>query len=194
MYLFLKCCEGSPLDKEVLDCGAGGKNPPLSVFKEFGYKTHGIEISDKSLSQAREFCEARSLELGIEQGDMRRLPFADNSISFVYSYNSVFHMKKADIGVSISEMLRVLKKDGICYINLLSIDDCGCGEGEMLGEGEYLQTEDGRDTIHSYYGDEEGDKYFEDFETLVKQKRIVNVKHDGEVYRLSFIDYIVKKV
>lgn len=194
LYLFLRYCEKSSLYKEVLDCGAGGNNPPLSVFNQFGYKTHGIEISDKYLSQANEFSKSRGVELGIEHGDMRKLPFVDNSLSFVYSYNSVFHMTKNDIGVSISEMLRVLKKDGLCYLNLLSVNDRGCGEGKKVGNGEYLQVEDGRDTIHSYYDDEEGDKYFSNFETVLKQKRLVEVRHEGEIYNLGYIDYIVKKV
>ena len=43
---------------------------------------------------------------------MRQLKFENESLSFVYSYNSVFHMTKADISKSISEMKRVLKPNG----------------------------------------------------------------------------------
>ena len=32
-------------EKTVLDCGAGGQNPPLGLFHEYGFKTIGIDIS-----------------------------------------------------------------------------------------------------------------------------------------------------
>ena len=32
LYKFLRLCNASPLAEEVLDCGAGGSNPPLSLF------------------------------------------------------------------------------------------------------------------------------------------------------------------
>jgi len=44
LYRFLVYCNDSKLDKAVLDCGAGGSCPPLSLFYEYGYKTHGIEF------------------------------------------------------------------------------------------------------------------------------------------------------
>ncbi|WP_425449095.1 hypothetical protein [Dethiothermospora halolimnae] len=42
-------CNNTDLEKKVLDCGAGGNRPHLTMFYEQGYKTKGIEISDKSL-------------------------------------------------------------------------------------------------------------------------------------------------
>lgn len=43
LYNFLKYCNNSSHEKIILDCGAGGANPPLSLFYEFAYKTYGIE-------------------------------------------------------------------------------------------------------------------------------------------------------
>ncbi|MCK4482774.1 SAM-dependent methyltransferase, partial [Candidatus Bathyarchaeota archaeon] len=53
LYKFLRHCNDSPLDKMVLDCGAGGDDPPLRLFLESGYKTVGIEISGQSLNETR---------------------------------------------------------------------------------------------------------------------------------------------
>ncbi|MHA2495190.1 MAG: class I SAM-dependent methyltransferase [Candidatus Hodarchaeales archaeon] len=66
LYGFLKKTEASSLDKEVLDCGAGGAMVPLALFKALGYKTHGLEIADHSLNLARKFCE----EHGINSEDL----------------------------------------------------------------------------------------------------------------------------
>lgn len=79
--------------KNILDCGAGGDYPPLAIFSEFGYKTYGIEISDSQIEKAKVFEEQVGLELNISKGDIRELPFEDESISYIYSYNSIFYMK-----------------------------------------------------------------------------------------------------
>ena len=74
LYTFLTYCQDSPLDRVVLDCGAGGATPPLAMFRAHGFRTHGIEISARQLALARRFCQERDLELNLIHGDMRDLP------------------------------------------------------------------------------------------------------------------------
>lgn len=73
------------------------------------------------------------LILNIENGDMRNLRFDDSTFSFVYSYNSIFHMSKEDIQKSINEFYRVLKPKGLMFVNFLTTSDFRCGHGENLG-------------------------------------------------------------
>jgi len=121
--MFLWHCEQTSLPKEVLDCGAGGEHPPLALFRARGYRTVGLELDPRCLEEAEEYCRASGVELGIELGDMRSIPFEDESFSFVYSYNAVSFMVKEDIRQSVSEMCRVLRPSGLCYVNLMSVDD-----------------------------------------------------------------------
>lgn len=193
LYTFLKFCNLSPLDKEVLDCGAGGKYPPLSLFYEHGYKTWGIEIYEEGINKAMEFSKENNMDLKIIKGDMCNIPFDNESISFAYSYNSIFHMPKKGIELAIKEIERVLKKDGLCFINLLSVEDCGYGEGKELNKGEFVQSEYEKQVIHSYYEDNEADKYFNSFEVIRKEKRIIEQKIDEEDYKFVYIDYICRK-
>jgi hypothetical protein len=65
LYKFLRYCNDSPLDRTVLDCGAGGDDPPLRLFRDMGYTTVGIEISDVSLKETRKFCEEYGLRLNM---------------------------------------------------------------------------------------------------------------------------------
>lgn len=196
LYTFLNYCDESPLEKEVLECGAGvlGVREPLLVrFFECGYKTHGIEISEERLEAARTFCKERNIALHLSPGDMRKLPFEDESLSFVYSYNAIFHMKKEDIGIAMREIERVLKKKGRCFVNFLSIDDGAFGEGEPLGKGEFLQDEGSEKTIHTYYEDDEPDMYFKNFTILHKEKRIGDLLRNGRKERRAYLDYIAEK-
>jgi ubiquinone/menaquinone biosynthesis C-methylase UbiE len=193
LYRFIAFCNETNMDKEVLDCGAGGDCPPLSLFLEYGYLTHGIEFDTNQLEKANNYAKEKNQQLNIEQGDMRQLNFENESLSFVYSYNSVFHMTKAEVSKSIEEMKRVLKPNGLLFVNFLSTKDFRCGQGVAVGENEYEQMDD-TPVIHSYFEELESDKYFDDMEILYKEDRVLERIYEGEKIRQGFIDYIVKKI
>ena len=193
LYKFLNYCNGINLEKSVLDCGAGGDCPPLALFLDYGYKTYGIEISDSQIEMAETFSKEHNVELNISKGDIRKLPFGDESISYIYSYNTIFHMKKEDIAKAVVEIKRVLKPGGICFINFLSINDCDYGQGEKVGEGEFLQCEGDGKVIHTYYDIEEAEAHFKDMKILFKENRILERLYEGEKIKQGYIDYIVEK-
>lgn len=194
LYRFLDMCNVSDLDKTVLDCGAGGETPPLSLFAQYGYTTCGIEMSDRQIQMANEFAGMRNQQLNIMQCDMRRLPLESESFSFVYSYNSVFHMRKEDVRKSVNEMKRVLKPNGLLFVNFLTLKDFRVGEGIDLGDNQFKQEEDDELVIHSYYDHHEADSMFEDMELIYKEDRVLERSFEGNWIRQGFIDYILKKV
>lgn len=157
--------------------------PPLALFSEYGYRTYGIEISDSQREKALNFSQEYAFELNISAGDMRVLPFEDESISFIYSYNSIFHMKKKDIEKAIGEIKRVLKPQGILCVNFLSIDDEGYGMGKQLEKNEFLQLERGEQVIHSYYAVNEAERYFKDMEILFKETRLLSTMQNEKIIK-----------
>jgi len=181
------------MEKTVLDCGAGGDSPPLSLFARYEYSTYGLEINMEQIQKATQFAEKRGQYLNIQQGDMRHLPFSDQSVSFVYSYNSIFHMKKEDVKNTINEMKRVLKPNGLMFVNFLTVKDFRVGEGVDLGENQYEQIEDNEPVIHSYYDYNEADKMFDEMELIYKEDRVLERIFEEEKIRQGFIDYILKK-
>jgi ubiquinone/menaquinone biosynthesis C-methylase UbiE len=204
LYAFLSECNELPLEKEILDCGAGGDRPPLSLFYEYGYRTFGIDISGEQVELAQKFCKENNMELSILKGDVREIPFKDDSISFVYSINTLCHLSKKDTAVAVKEIERVLKPNGLCCINFVSIHDCMFGIGQEVDKGEFIQEEDWyagivkEGHICSYYEDDEPDKYFDHFEIIRKEKRIIELpiykKHpEGGGWQGADIWYIGKK-
>ena len=154
LFTFLEYCNDSGLKKEILECGAGvweGLEPLLVRFHKRGYLTHGIEISEQRLSAAIKYCQEHNMDIDLRKGDMRQLPFGDGTMSFVFSYNAIFHMNKADIATALGEIKRVLKPEGLCFVNFLSTDDRGYGSGKQRGPGEFLQIEAREETLHSYF-------------------------------------------
>jgi ubiquinone/menaquinone biosynthesis C-methylase UbiE len=190
LYEFLRRCNASPLPKVVLDCGAGGSPPPLSLFYQYGYKTYGVEIAEKPLADAQRYGAENSMSLNIIRGDMRRIPFRKESFSFVYSYNAIDFMTKPDIAVSMREITRVLKPDGLCYVNFLSVDDAETWEP-------FCETAPVKDLLKSerfaHFKDNEADAYFFDFQVVRKEKRLIDKLWEGKIRRRAKVEYIARK-
>jgi ubiquinone/menaquinone biosynthesis C-methylase UbiE len=185
LYKFLRECNSSPLEKTVLDCGAGGDDPPLQLFYDYGYETYGIEVAENPLKQATNFCRENKVELNILKGDMRRIPFKSESFSFVYSYNAIFFMTKRDIAVVMKEIERVLRPEGLCYVNFSSVDE---PEKNIFCKP-FLGS-----TGFSYHEDDEPNKYFSSFQIIHKEKRITERTWRCKLSVQADIDYIAKKL
>jgi ubiquinone/menaquinone biosynthesis C-methylase UbiE len=190
LYEFLRQCNASPLPKQVLDCGAGGSSPPLSLFYQSGYKTYGIEIADGPLFEAQRFCTENDMPLDIIGGDMRDIPFSNEQFSFAFSYNAIDFMTKPDIGVAMSEITRVLKVDGLCYVNFLSVDDAETWEP-------FCKTSPALKLLKSerfaHFEDDEADLYFDAHQILRKQKRLTDKLWEGKILKRAEIEYIARK-
>ena len=196
LYTFIDYCEDTPLEKKVLECGAGihpTLEPLLLRFHKLGYETHGIEIDPDRLEAAQRFFNEHGLVVDLRQGDMRQLEYGDESMSFVYSWNSIFHMTKQDVGRSVSEIARVLRPEGLCFINFLSVESESYGQGKEVSPGEYVEMEGGEEVIHSYYEDGEPDQYFGGFEVMHREKRVVDRLWEGRLHRRAWIDYVARK-
>jgi len=203
LYGFLKECNESPLKKKILDCGAGGDYPPLALFYQHGYETHGIDISDAQLELAWEFSRKNNMALNMKKGDMRDIPFENGSLSFVYSINSLCHLSKKDTAIAMREIEKVLKPHGLMFVNFSSVADRGFGQGKELSKGEFLQEYDWypgiikEGHVCSYYEDTKPDDYFTNFEIIRKEKRTselyIENSHPKE-WQVADLFYTAKKL
>ena len=189
LYEFLRHCNANSLEKNVLDCGAGGGDPPLSLFYQAGYRTVGIEIEQGPLDQAHDFCREKGMPLDIFCGDMRSIPFCANTFSNVYAFNAIFFMTKPDIEVSMGEIKRVLRCGGLCYVNFVSVED--------PDNRPFCETAPARDLLKSEgfakHEDDEADVYFTGLQILRKEKRRVEKVHGSDRLTQVTIEYIARK-
>ena len=194
-YNFLSYISESHVHGPMLDCGSGGPNPKQALFFQLGFDTIGIEFSEERLEIAQDYAKKQKLKLPMQVGDMRLIPFESNYFGYVYSWNTIFHMKKIDIQKALGEMIRVLKPGGLCFVNFLSIDSEFYGVGKEQNTGECLQHEGEEEILHTFFTDEESDGFFNnlEIEILFKEKRILHKKLEDRVMRDSYIDYIVRK-
>ncbi|MEM8810331.1 MAG: methyltransferase domain-containing protein [Cyanobacteria bacterium P01_G01_bin.38] len=105
------CNRLSHLDQtsHILDCGVGTGAFSLGFLESVDQPTHvsGVDISYPMLTQAQQNLENRCTTLDLRWGDIRRLPFADESFDAVIFAHVLEHM--AEPVETLREMVRVLK-------------------------------------------------------------------------------------
>ncbi len=185
IYGFLSTINAKqPLEKgqprrKILDCGAGGPVPPVALFAQHGFEAWGIDISGDNLDKARLFSKQSGIDIHLQSGDMRQIPFEDETFDYVYEHYAMCHLNKQDTARAISEMHRVLRKQGLCFLGVISMDtQPKTGFGEEKAPGEFWGPEGDGDTLHSLFTDDEFEGLLSDWEVLSKEKRVQY--HDGE--------------
>ena len=94
---------------QILDCGVGTGAFSLALLESVDQPAHvsGVDISYPMLTHAQQILENRCPNLDLRQGDIRSLPFADDSFDAVIFAHVLEHM--ADPVETLREMVRVLK-------------------------------------------------------------------------------------
>jgi SAM-dependent methyltransferase len=162
---------------KILDCGAGGPVPPLALFHQHGFEAWGIDTSAAQLDQARQLCEQQGLPLHLRLGDMRHIPFDDATFDYVYEHYSMCHLSKRDTALAVSEMYRVLKPGGLCFLGIISADFWPKSQlGQEREPGEFWGDEGGELTLHSVYGDQEADELVSAWEIVSREKHVTYLR------------------
>ncbi len=94
---------------QILDCGVGTGAFSLALLESVDQPAHvsGIDISPTMLTHAQQILENRCTTLDLRWGDIRHLPFADESFDAVIFAHVLEHM--ADPIETLREIVRVLK-------------------------------------------------------------------------------------
>lgn len=100
-----------PLTARVVDVGTGtGAN--LRLLKSMGFQdVTGIDFSE----EAAQWCRIKGLG-EVKQGDIRKLPLADQSVDFVLATDVVEHVDEHEKAVS--EILRILRPGGLALFTV----------------------------------------------------------------------------
>lgn len=110
-YLFAKqFCTG----KKVLDiaCGEGYGSAYLAKFASH---TTGVDISAEAIDHARNKYGGTHIEFVLS--DAVQLPFDNEYFDTIVSFETLEHLSSEDQQLYITELLRILKKDGILIIS-----------------------------------------------------------------------------
>ena len=143
-------------DKCGLEVGCGnGKNMIYGKNLNKNIKIKGIDICDKFV----EICQKKNLD--VEQSDMLKLPYLNDSFDFVYSIAVLHHLDKEELRVhALNEMFRVCKKDGIIFVLVWAFDQ------EPDSKRKFTKT----DELVSWQSREDGHTYFRYYHLYLKDE------------------------
>jgi ubiquinone/menaquinone biosynthesis C-methylase UbiE len=107
----------------VLDIGFGGGVTITEMLKKIDTgKIYGVDFSQEMVAQAKQKfkLEIESGKISIEFGDVRKLPFTENTFDKICTVNTIYFWKEPL--ASLQEIKRVLKSDGKLVIGIRSAD------------------------------------------------------------------------
>ncbi|WP_439026722.1 class I SAM-dependent methyltransferase [Haloarchaeobius sp. DT45] len=115
--------------EHILDVGCG-PGPDTAVFADRGYSVTGLDRTASFLQAAR-----AEIPVGrFVRGDMRRLPFEDDSFDGVWASASLLHVPRRDVPATLRAFRRVLAPDGVVFVSLKRGDETG-----FASDGRYFE-------------------------------------------------------
>ncbi len=109
----------TPRHGSVLDAGCGlGRN--VFYLTELGIDCIGLDLSEKALDRIQEYRQKGRLKGKFCRGEVKSLPFADNSLSGYLSGGVMEHFAEGP-QIVLAEAFRVLRPGGIAIISTPSL-------------------------------------------------------------------------
>lgn len=109
---------------EFLDLGCGlGRHSIL--FGKNGFAVRCFDISEEAIRRTKDWAEQEGLTFDYRTDDMLMLPYDNKSVDCILCQNVISHTDTYGVKKAISEVKRVLKADGECYLTLGSKETWG---------------------------------------------------------------------
>ncbi len=140
---------------EFLDLGCGlGRHSVL--FGKNGFNVRCFDISEDAITRTKVWAESEGLSFDYKTGDMLMLPHTDESVDCIMYRNVISHTDTKGVKQAISEVKRVLKIQGECYLTLGSKETWGFKQEDWLwvDENTKLRMEEGPEyRVPHFYAD-----------------------------------------
>lgn len=115
----------------VLDLGCGeGRN--TIYLSRVGFRAVGLDLSFKGIKVLRNNLFEEEVKALALAGDARQLPFKAGSFSGILAHNLFDHLDKEGFTSGMSEVFRILKKNGVLLMTLDTFPDDGPSKQFMI--------------------------------------------------------------
>ena len=182
--------------KNFLDLGCGlGRHSVL--FARNGFNVSCFDISKDAIERTKKWCEEENLKCNYMVGDMLKLPYKDNEFDCILCRNVISHTDTEGMKTIISELKRVLKKGGECYLTLGSKDTWGFKQESwpLVDPNTRLRMEEGPEykTPHFYADYNLCQELFKDFEIINIYQVIDYFKSNDKTFDSYHYHLLIKK-
>lgn len=182
--------------KDFLDLGCGlGRHSIL--FGKNGFTVRCFDLSEEALKSTKKWAEEEELQFQYSQGDMLALPYEDNSVDCILCRNVISHSDTNGVIQAISEIKRILREDGECFLTLASKETWGFKREDwpLLDENTRVRMDDGPEhgIPHFYVNYEEARALFTGFEIVSISHVETYYEHDGKQYNSAHFHILIRK-
>ena len=160
-----------------------------------GYDVHGIDISQTAIERCIERAENADLEVKAEVRDLREVYIPQGRYSLIIAAWVLNFFKKTEAEKIVWKIKNGLKKDGLVYIGIFSLDDPGferiSKDSEAVEENTFYSSK--KDSFIHYFTKEEALSLFADFKTIrYVEGTGLDLAH-GEPHDHGSIEYMGQK-
>ncbi len=177
------CKKGLLLDA---GCGNGRYALPLRMY---GFDVVAVDVSLDALKTARERSISRRLDIDFLAANIYQMPFSDASFDVIWCYGVLQHLLLRERELAVIEYRRMLKKEGMLFIEVFGEDDMRYGGNEI----EHNTFSRKNNIIYHYFNKNELDGLLKGFSCKIvesmKEKRF-----DGKHYMRHMISVFGKSL
>ena len=164
--------------KDFLDLGCGiGRHSILFGKNEFNVNC--FDISEEAINRTKEWAEKENLQFEYKIGDMIKLPYDNEEFDCIYCKNVISHTDTDGIKQIITELYRVMKNEGECYLTLSSKDTWGFKQESwpLIDDNTRLRMDEGPEyKVPHFYAD------YNLIKELFKKFNIINIHQEIDYY------------
>ncbi|MCX9026499.1 MAG: class I SAM-dependent methyltransferase [Candidatus Methanoperedens sp.] len=179
--------DAAPKKGRLLDagCGSGKYSIPLKMR---GFDVVGMDVSLKALRMLSESSKSRDVDIDILEGNIFQLPFTDGSFDIVWCYGVLQHLLSKERESAICEFKRILRTEGLLFIEVFGKDDMRYGGIEV--EPDTFSRSNG--IVYHYFDKEEIEGSLSDFSCRIIETRKKKC-FKGKFYTRHMISVVAKK-
>lgn len=142
-----------PKGARVLDLGAGIGRHALALAR-MGCQVQALDAAAESTRVIDLAAKAEGLDIGVKQGAMTDLPYADGSFDHVLSWNVIYHGDETVVRATLAEVARVLRPGGTFMATMLSARrvpvEQALAPGREISRNTWVFDGEG-DKVHPHY-------------------------------------------
>lgn len=178
----------------VLDLGCGMGRHSIYLAKR-GFNVTASDISEKGIEITRIKATEENLEITTVCSDMRDLPFVDNSFDAVLCIWTSGHGNLDDIKKHAEEMLRIVKPNGLIFVDYPSKRDSLYGVGTEIDKDTFINNTPGEEEIPHHYSDEDEIlEIYKGHEVIIKPYRYSFKDNEDSIHYIDAHIVVCRKV
>ncbi len=171
----------------LLDAGCGGGKYTLPLRMR-GFDVVAVDVSLNALKMTGERSASLDLDIGLLAANVYQMPFAAESFDIIWCYGVLQHLLLKERESAISEFMRLLRKDGLLFIEVMGHGDMRYGGREI--EPDTFSRKNG--IIYHYFNKTELEELLFGFSSRIFESR-KEKKFNGELYTRHMISAVAKK-